>query len=87
MTTIFSINLLSFLSQLKSQFENSRFQTSDLTPIKFENTAFIEKTPQCSILSYQCCILFGISGAALRLLLIAVAFCMSRDIYYLASWL
>jgi len=87
MITIFSIDLLYFLSRLKSQFENSRFQTSDLNPIKSENMAFIKKTPQSFILSYQRRILFGISEAALHLLLIAVAFCMSRDVHHLASWL
>ena len=87
MITMFSVNLLSFLSRLKSRFENSRFQTSVLNPIKFENTAFIKKTSQSSVLSYQCCILFGISEVALHLLLIVVAFCMSRDFYHLASWL
>ena len=35
----------------------------------------------------KCCILFGISEVALRLLLIAVAFCMSRGIHLLAPWL
>ena len=87
MITIFSADLLYLLSRLKSRFENSRFQTSDFNPIKSENMASTKKTPQSSILSYQHRILFGISGAALRLLLIVVAFCTSRDIYYLASWL
>ena len=32
-------------------------------------------------------ILFGISGVVLRLLLIVVAFCMSRGIHLLAPWL
>ena len=82
MRTIFPADLLYFLSRLKSQFENSRFQTSDLNPIKFENMAFIKKTPQSSILSYQCCILFGISEAVLRLILIAVTLRTSRDIYH-----
>ena len=87
MRTIFPANLLYFLSRLKSRFENSRFQTSDLNPIKSENMAFIKKTPQSSILSYQCRILFGINGVALCLLLIAVAFYMSRGIHLLALWL
>ena len=47
----------------------------------------LRKTPQSSILSHQRCILFGISEVALRLLLIAVAFCMSRGIHHHASWL
>ena len=85
MITIFSVDLFYFLSQLKSQFENSRFQTSDLNLIKSKNMASTKKTPQSFIISYQCRILFGITGATLRLLLIAVAFCTSRDIYYLAS--
>ena len=87
MTTIFCTDLLYLLSQLESRFENNRFQTSNLNPIKFENTASIKKTPQSSILSYQCRILSGISGVALRILLIAVAFYTSQDIYYLTSWL
>ena len=87
MRTIFPADLLYLLSWLKSQSKSSRFQNPDLNPIKSENTAFIKKTPQSSVLSYQRHILSGISGAVLRLLLIAVAFCMSRDIYYLASWL
>ena len=49
--------------------------------------ASTKKTPQSSVLSYQRCIFFGIIAAMLHLLLIAVAFCMSQDIYYLASWL
>ena len=87
MTTMFSVNLLSFLSRLKSRFENSRFQTSVLNPIKFENTAFIKKTHQSFVLSYQRRILFGIIEVALHLLLIVIAFCTSQDIYHLASWL
>ena len=87
MITIFSIDLLYFLYWLKSRFETSRFQTSDLNPIKSENMAFIKKTPQSSTLSYQRCILFSISEVALHLLLIAVAFCTSRDIYHLALWI
>jgi len=77
MRTIFPADLLYFLSRLKSQFENSRFQTFDLNPIKSENTAFIKKTPQSPILSYQRRILFGISEATLRFLLIAVTLRMS----------
>ena len=72
MRTKFPADLLYFLSRLKSRFENSRFQTSDLNPIKSENMTFIKKTPQSSVLSYQRHILFGISEAALHLLLIAV---------------
>ena len=87
MTTIFPVDLLYLLSRLKSQSKSSRFQTPDLNPIKSENTASIKKTPQSSVLSYQRQILSGIGGAALCLLLIVVAFCMSQDIYYLASWL
>ena len=87
MITILSIDLLYFLSWLKSRFENSRFRTSDLTPIKSKKMAFIEKTPQSSVLSYQHHTLSDFSGTALHLLLIAVAFYTSRDIYYLASWL
>ena len=87
MTTIFFADLLYLLSRLESRFENSRFQTSHLNLIQSENTASTMKTPQSSILSYQCRIFFDIIGATLRLLLIAVAFCTSRDIYYLASWL
>ena len=77
MTTIFSVDLLYLLSRLESRFENSRFQTSDLNPIKSKNMASTKKTPQSSILSYQHCIFFGISGAMLHLILIVVAFCMS----------
>ena len=87
MRTIFPADLLYFLSRLKSRFENSRFQTSDLNPIKYENTTFIKKTSQSSALSYQCCILFSISQVTLRLLLIVVSFCTSQDIYHLALWL
>ena len=87
MITIFSVDLLYFLSWLKSRFENSWFQTSNLNPIKSKNTAFIKKTHQSSILSYQCRILFGISEVALCLLLIVVAFCTSRDVHHLGSWL
>ena len=87
MRAIFPTDLLYFLSQLKSQFENSRFQTSDLNPIKSENMAFIKKTPQSSVLSYQRRILFGISEVALHLLLIVVAFSTSRYVHHLASWL
>ena len=43
MITIFSIDLLYFLSRLKSQFKNRQFQTSDLNLIKSKNTAFIKK--------------------------------------------
>ena len=82
MRTIFPADLLYFLSRLKSQFENSRFQTFDLNPIKSENTAFIKKTPQSPILSYQRRILFGISEAAFCLLLIVVTLCTSWDIYH-----
>ena len=77
MITIFSVALLYFLSQLKSRIENSQFQTSNLNSIKSENMAFIRKTPQSSILSYQRCILFDISAVVLQLLLIVVAFCTS----------
>ena len=87
MITIFYVDLLYFLSRLKSRYENRRFQTPDLNPIKSKNTASIKKTPQSSVLSYQHGILFGISGVALHLLLIVVSFLTSRDIYYLASWL
>ena len=45
MITIFSTDPLYFLSRLKGRFENSRSQTSDLNPIKSENTAFIKKFP------------------------------------------
>ena len=72
MRTIFFTDLLYFLSCLKSRFENSHFKTSDLKPTKYENTAFIKNTPQSFVLSYQRRILFGISEAALRLLLIVV---------------
>ena len=82
MRTIFFTDLLYFLSWLKSRFENRHFQTSDLNPIKSENTTFIKKTPQSFVLSYQCRILFGISEAALCLLLIAVTLRMSQDIYH-----
>ena len=82
MTTILSVASLYFLFRLKSQFENSRFQTPDLTPIKSKSTAFIEKTPRSSVLSYQRRILFGISEAVLRLILIAVTLRTSRDIYH-----
>jgi len=77
MTTIFSTDLLYILSCLESQFENSRFQTSDLNLIKSKNMAFIKKTLQSSVLSYQRRILFGISEAVLHLLLIAVTLRMS----------
>ena len=87
MITIFSIDLLYFLSRLKSRFENSWFQTSNLNPTKSKNTASIKRTPQPSVLGYQHRILFGISVVALRLLIIAVAFRTSRDIHHLASWL
>ena len=82
MRTIFPADLLYFLSRLKSRFENSQFQTSDLNPIKSKNTAFIKKTPQSSILSYQHRIFFDISEAVLRLLLIIVTLRTSRDIYH-----
>ena len=82
MRTIFPANLLYFLSWLKSRFENSRFQTSDLNPIKSKNTAFIKKTLQFSILSYQRRILLGISGWRFVFLLIAVTLRTSRDIYH-----
>ena len=82
MIAIFSADLLYLLFRLKSQFENSQFQTSDLTPIKSENMAFIKKTPQSSVPRYQRRILFGISEVALRFLLIAVILRMSRDIYH-----
>ena len=81
---IFSIALLYFLSQPKSRFENIRFQTSNLNPIKSENIASIKRTPQPSILIH---ILFGISAVALHLLLIMVALCTSRDVHHLALWL
>ena len=87
MTAIFSIVLLYFSFRLKSQFENSRFQTSNLNPIKSENMAFIKRTPQSSILNHQCRILFCISEVALRLLLTGVTFCTSRDVHHVASWL
>ena len=87
MLTIFSINLLYLLSRLKSQFENSRFQTSDFNPIKSKNTTFIKKTLQSSVLSYEHRIPFDISEVALRLLLIVVAFCTSRGVHLFASWL
>ena len=35
----------------------------------------------------KCCILFGISEVALRLLLIVVAFCMSQGVHHFAPWL
>ena len=82
MRTIFPADLLYFLSWLKSRFENSQFQTSDLNPIKSKNMTFIKKTLQSSVLSYQCRILFGISEAVLRLILIAVTLRTSRDIYH-----
>ena len=82
MRTMFPADPLYFLFRLKSRFENSRFQTSDLNPIKSKNTAFIKKTLQFSILSYQRRILLGISGVVLHLLLIAVTLHMSRDIYH-----
>ena len=85
MITTFSVDLLYLLSRLKSRFENSRFYTSDFNPIKSKNTASTEKTSQSCVLSYQCRILFGISGAALRLLLIVATFCTSRDIHHFAS--
>ena len=44
----------------------------------------IKRTPQPSVLSR---ILFDISAVALHLLLIAVAFCTSRDVHHLALWL
>ena len=84
MITIFSIPLLYFLSRLKSRFENSLFQSSNLNLIKSENTTSIKRTPQPSVLSR---ILIGISVVALRLLLIAIDFCTSRDVHHLASWL
>ena len=87
MRIIFLADLLYLLSRLKSRSKSSLFQTPNLNPIKSKNMTSIKKTPQSSILSYQCRIFFGISGATLHLLLIAVAFCTSRDIYYLASWL
>ena len=87
MITTFSVDLLYLLSWLKSRFKNSQFQTSDSNPIKFENMASTKKTPQSFILSYQRRILFGISGVALHLLLIAVAFCTSRDVHHLVPWL
>ena len=82
MITIFSTDPLYFLSRLKGRFENSRSQTSDLNPIKSENTASIKKTPQSSVLSYQRRILFGISEVVLHHLLIVVALRTSRDIYH-----
>lgn len=87
MITVSYVDLLYFLSRLKSRFKNSRFQTSNLNPIKSENMTFIKKNPQSSVLSYQRCILFGISEVASRLLLIAVIFYTSQDIYHLISWL
>ena len=87
MITILSVAPLYFLFRLKSQFENSRFQTSNLNPIKSENMAFIKRTPQSSILNQQCRILFCISEVALRLLLTGVTFCTSRDVHHVASWL
>ena len=53
MITILSISSLYFLFQLKSRFENSRFQISVLDPIKSKNTAFIKRTPRSSALSHQ----------------------------------
>ena len=82
MITIFSGYPLYFLSRLKSWFENCWFQTSDPNLIKSKNIAFIKKTPQSSVLSYQCRILSSISEAALCLLLIAVTLHTSRDIYH-----
>ena len=79
--------LLVFLSWLKSRFQNSRSQASNLNPIKSESTAFIKKNLQSSTLSHPHCILLGISEVVLRLLLIAVAFCTSQDIHHFASWL
>ena len=73
-----SADLLYLLSQLKSRFENSRFQTSDFNPIKSENMDSTEKTPQSFVLSYQRRVLFSISGAALHLLLIVVALHVPR---------
>ena len=87
MRTIFPADLLYLLSWPKSRSESSRFQAPDLNPIKSENTASTKKTPQSFVLRYQRRILFGISGVTLRFLLIVVAFCTSRYIYYLASWL
>ena len=77
MRTIFPADPLYLLSRLKRQSKSSRFQTPDLNLIKSENTASIKKTPQSSVLSYQCRIFFGIIGVTLRLLLIVVAFCPS----------
>ena len=82
MITIFSIDLLYLSSRLKNRFENSRFQTSDFNMINSENTASTKKTPQSSILSYKRRIFFGISEAALHLLLIAVTLRTFRDIYH-----
>ena len=84
---ISSADLLYLLSWLESRFENSRFQNSNFNPIKSKSTAFIKKNLQSSTLSDPHCILLGISGVVLRLLLIAVAFCTSRDVHHLASWL
>ena len=87
MITILFVTLLCSLFWLESRFENSQFQTSNLNPIKSKNMTFIKKTPQSSVLSHQRRILFSISEVALHLLLIAVAFCTSRDIYHLALWI
>ena len=45
MITILFVALLCSLFWLESRFENSQFQTSNLNPIKSENTAFIKKKP------------------------------------------
>ena len=55
-----------------------------LIRLSLKTRPLLRKTPQSSVLSR---ILFGISAVALCLLLIAVAFCTSRDVHHLASWL
>ena len=64
---------------------DSRFLT--LIQLNMKTRHLLRDLPQSSVFSHQRRILFGISEVALRLLLIVVAFCMSRDVHHLASWL
>ena len=58
-----------------------------LIQLSLKTWPLLREPPQPSIFSYQCRILFSISAVALHLLLIAVAFCTSRDICHLTLWL
>ena len=78
---------LYFSFRLKSRFENSRLHISNLNPIKSENPALSREPFDFLHSVTQRRIFFGISKAALRILLIVVALRSSRGVHLSASCL